>query len=227
MELSIIFPIYNEEKGLRKSVTEIILLLEPLFSHIEVLAVNDASKDNSLKILEELQRQDKRIKLISHNQNEGYGAALRTGLKNSKYDWIFFTDSDMQFNPAELKTFLPYTKDFDFIIGCRKNRADSLKRKTISFVYNRIIRIIFQLPLKDVDCAFKLMRKSDLQKIDFFSNSFFVSAEIMVKAKKMGIRIKEMGVNHYPRTSGKSTVTYGRVIKSMFDLLKLFRSIYL
>ena len=227
MNLSIVLPIYNEEKIIEKSILEIINPRIKFCDNIEILAINDGSRDNTLHILESLAKQDKRIKIISHNTNMGYGAALRSGIKNARWEWIFFTDADMQFNVSELKAFLPFINGLDFIVGYRKNRADSLKRKFISYIYNKLVKILFKLPLRDVDCAFKLMKKSSLANVKFFSDSFFVSVELMVKSFQKGYRIKEVGVNHYPRVSGTSKVTYGKILLSLIDLVKLYKSIYL
>lgn len=220
MNLSIILPILNEQEGIRDAISET-LKLSRHFSKFEIVAVNDGSKDNTLPLLENLKKQNKNIRIVSHKVNKGYGAALRSGIKNSSYDWVFFTDADMQFDMKELLGFLPYTKDYDFVVGYRDGRADSPKVKFRSWVYNRLVRILFGLPLKDVDCAFKLMKKSSVSKIRTSSNSFFISAELMTKAHKKRVRIKEIGVKHRPRRKGKSTVTVMRVLHTIMDLIKL------
>ena len=209
VNLSIILPIYNEEKVIKKSIYAIASDAIKLFDKIEILAVNDGSTDNTSKILKSLALKDKRIKIIFHPTNKGYGAALRSGIRAASYDWIFFTDADMQFSLMDIAPFIPFVKYYDFIVGFRKNRADSFKRKFTSWVYNRIVKILFSLPLKDVDCAFKLMRKSAVSQVPFFSNSFFVSAELMIKSYQKKFRIKELGVWHLPRRKGVSTVLSG------------------
>lgn len=220
MNLSIILPIYNEEKGISDSVLDI-LKYSKYFSGFEVITVSDGPKDNTLSILKNLQKKNKNIKIVEHSKNLGYGGALRSGIKASSYDWVFFTDADMQFDMKEILDFLPFTKNFDFIVGFRKQRADPSKAKFRSWTYNRLVRLLFGLPLKDVDCAFKLMRKSALSKIPFKSNSFFVSAELMTKAHKGRFKIKEIGVKHLPRRKGKSTVTTKRILYTILDLIKL------
>ena len=157
--------------------------------------------------------------------NLGYGAALRSGIQHAAYDWIFFIDADMQFDIAELETFFEKTKTHDFIVGYRKKRADPKRRILVSGMYNRIIRLLFGLKIRDVDCAFKLMRKISARNIDFQSNSFFVSVEFMVRAYKAQYRITEIGVTHFPRKQGKSTVTPKQIFRSVADLLKLHHSL--
>lgn len=221
MNLSIVLPIFNEEHIIDQSILDIIKKSKQIFSKIEILAIDDGSTDRTLAILKRLRRKEKRIKIINHKINKGYGACLRSGIIHAKFDWIFFTDSDMQFNVDEIAHFLPHTNKFDFIVGYRKQRADSLRRKIISKIYNKIVKIIFGLPLKDVDCAFKLMRKSALTSVKFHSNSFFMSVELMVKARHLGFRVKELGVHHYPRIKGISKVTYKRILLTIIDLVKL------
>jgi hypothetical protein len=131
----------------------------------------------------------------------------------------------MQFDITEIEKFSPYMQSYDFIVGFRKNRADPLRRRIASAVYNRVIRIIFGLKLKDVDCAFKLMRKSAVINTNTHSNSFFISVELMVKAFKKNYRITEIGVKHLPRKLGKSTVTFRQIAHSVRDLVKLYRSL--
>lgn len=220
MNLSVVIPIYNEDELLEHSVKKIFSHSKN-FSKFELIAVDDGSSDKTPFILEKLSRRYKTLKIVRHKKNKGYGAALRSGIKSSRFNWVFFTDADLQFSLEDLSKFLPYTNKFDFIVGYRKNRADSSKRKFTSWVYNRTIKILFSLPLRDVDCAFKLMRRSSVSQISFFSDSFFVSTELMVKAYKKKFRIMELGVRHLPRKRGKSTVTLRRILHSIHDLIKL------
>lgn|SRR5258708_2084222 len=224
MNLSIILPIFNEENVVEQSIKTILHTVDTYCNKLEIVAINDGSVDNTATILKLLQRKDKRIKVINHEENKGYGAALRSGMHHASYEWIFFTDADMQFNIQEIDKFIKMRKNYDFIAGFRKNRADPLKRKIISYIYNRIIRYTFGLPLKDVDCAFKLMRKSAVKQIPFYSDSFFVSVELMTKAYKNNFRILEIGVSHFPRIKGVSKVTSKQIIYTVFDLAKLYRS---
>lgn len=222
MKISVILPILNEEDCIETTVTTIHNQLKTIVSHYEILAINDGSTDNTQALLDSLKKKYSRLHIIKHKKNRGYGAVLRTGIHHAQYDWIFFTDADMQFDISELKRFIPKTKNYDFIIGYRKNRADSLRRKVISFIYNKIIWILFGLHIRDVDCAFKLMRTSAVENIRFHSNSFFVSVELMFKAFKAHYRIAEIGVTHHPRKNGQSKVTYRQIFSTIKDLKKLY-----
>lgn len=223
VDISVILPIFNEEDVIESTIVDVEKKIKKYCRKLEIIAVDDGSFDGTLKVLEKLKKKNKYLKIVVHRKNKGYGAVLRTGLKNASYSWIFFTDADMQFNPGEIKKFIPFTSDYDFIVGYRKKRADSPKRIFTSFVYNRLVRIMFGLPLRDVDCAFKLMSKESLKKVRFQSNSFFVSAEVMVRALKQNAKIKEIGVNHYPRTRNVSKVTIRKIIHTILDLFKLYR----
>lgn len=222
MNLSIILPIFNEEAGIETAITQVLKSATPLCTQLELLAVNDGSTDQTRRILNRLQKKDKRIRLIHHKTNLGYGAAMRSGIHHAEHDWIFFTDADLQFDVSELKHFFKKTKTHDFVVGFRKKRADPLRRKWISHYYNRIIRLLFGLKLRDVDCAFKLMKKSALEDIHFSSNSFFVSVELMVKAFKQQYKITEIGVHHFPRSKGVSKVTIKQVVSTLKDLSRLY-----
>lgn len=220
MNLSVILPMLNEEELIENSIETIFKYLEK-FPKSEIIAIEDGSKDKTLQILNQLKKKYKNLKVIVHKKNKGYGSALRDGIKNSSHDWVFFTDADMQFSIKDLDDLLPFTKDFDFIVGYRKERADANKQKFRSWVYNRLVRILFRVPVRDVDCAFKLMRRSAVSRIHFKSNSFFVSAELMVRVRRKGYRIKEIGVKHLPRIKGQSTVTTKKTIETIIDLIKL------
>lgn len=220
MNLSIILPILNEEDLVERSVLGIYGYCRK-FSNFEIVAVDDGSTDKTHKILSRLKKKYKKLKIVVHRKNKGYGAALRSGVKNSSYDWIFFTDADMQFSIKDMDRFLPFVKDFDFIVGYRKQRADTRRRIITSWGYNKAVKLLFGLPLKDVDCAFKLMKKSAILKTAFFSDSFFVSAELMTKAYRKRFKIKEIGVTHLPRSKGSSTVTLGKILRAVLDLVKL------
>lgn len=222
MKISVVLPILNEGQIVRKTISEVTAKLQKNTHHFEIIAINDGSTDNTRVVLEKLQLKNKRIRVINHRGNLGYGAALKSGIRTARYEWIFFMDSDLQFDIAEIKKFMPYTKSYDFIIGYRQGRADPLKRIYISKVYNLLVSILFNIHLTDIDCAFKLMRKSSIELLGNLPNSFFVSTTLLVKAKRKGIHIKELPVRHLPRTKGISTVTLKQVIRTIRDLWRMF-----
>jgi glycosyltransferase involved in cell wall biosynthesis len=222
MNISVVLPILNEGQIIHKTIVRLVAKMEKTASKFEVLAVNDGSTDNTRNVLEKLHSKDTRIKVINHKGNKGYGAALKTGVRKAKFDWIFFMDSDLQFDVAEIKKFIPYHADYDFIIGYREGRADPLKRIYISKMYNYIVSFLFDIHITDIDCAFKLMRKSAIQQLGVLPNSFFVSTTLLVKAVRAKMRLKEIPVKHLPRTKGVSTVTLHQVMRTIRDLFIMY-----
>jgi len=131
--LSVFFPAYNEEGNIKNTVIKSKAVLLKYVENWEIIIVNDGSTDNTKKISEELSSEDKRIRVINHEVNRGYGASLKSGFYNAKYPWIIFTDSDGQFDIRELGTFLKEIENYDFVIGFRKKRQDPFHRKCIAF----------------------------------------------------------------------------------------------
>ena len=175
MNISVILPIYNEEAGIEEMIRSIAKTKIPGVTDLEIVAVDDGSCDSTPQILNRLSHAYKNMRVVTHSLNRGYGATLKSGAHAATYDWILFMDADMQFHIKSLKPFLQYTANFDYVVGYRKDRADNARRKFISFIYNRIVRLMFGLPIRDVDCAFKLMKRDSVRRIKGLPNSFFVS----------------------------------------------------
>lgn len=223
MNISVILPIYNEEAGIEETIHSVARAKIPGVTALEIVAVDDGSKDSTPRILKRLSRTYKTMKIVTHSPNKGYGAALKSGARAATHDWILFMDADMQFRITSVKPFLKYTTDFDYVVGYRKDRADHPRRIIVSFFYNRVVRLMFGLPITDVDCAFKLMKRNTVRSIKGLPNSFFVSAALMIKSLQKGVLIKELPVKHLPRTKGVSTVTFPQIIRTMRDLMFLYR----
>ncbi len=224
-ELSVFFPAYNEEANLENTVEKAILVLKNVAEKFELLIVNDGSKDNTGKVAEKLAKKYAFIKVITHNPNQGYGAALRSGFYNSQYKWIVFTDSDGQFDFSEVDRLIEKSAGADMVVGYRINRQDSLIRKIFGWGWTLLANLLLGLKVKDIDCAFKLTKKEVIDKISKLQSSrgAMISPELVGKARKAGFKIAEVGVHHYPRKEGKQTGANFRVIfKSFVDLGKLW-----
>lgn len=225
-ELSVFFPAYNEEKNIKKTVLDAKKVLLKVASKWELIIVNDGSKDKTGEVAHSIAKTDKRIKVIDQ-ENKGYGGALQTGLYNSRYEWITFTDSDGQFDFAEVVNFIEEQKitKADLVIGYYKKRMVSKFKIITSKLWEIAVFVLFGLHVKDIDCGFKLINKKVLKKIPKLQSErgAFISSEFLVKAKKDGFKIVEIPVTHYPRTQGSGT---GRninvIIKSFVDLGKLW-----
>lgn len=222
MKISVILPILNEEKIISSTINKIINKLKQTSEDYEIIAVNDGSTDDTLKVLNSLHKIHPKLKVINHTENIGYGAAFQSGVKKAKYEWLLFMDSDMQFEINDLDNFIQYIPTSDFIIGYRSKRADNIKRIFFSKVYNKLVRLLFGINIIDIDCAFKLMRKSSVNRLGVLPTSFFVSTTLLVKAIRSQVRIVELPVNHLPRTRGSSTVTLMQVIRTLKDLVIIY-----
>lgn len=224
-KLSVFLPSYNEEKNLPHLIDQCDKYLTQNLDQYEIIVIDDGSLDKTASVVSGLIKKYKNLRLVKHGGNQGYGQAIRTGIKESKYPWTFFMDSDNQFRIEDIKEFLNYD-DCDLIIGYRIKRDDPIRRLIASRVYGMFVKTLFGLKVKDIDCAFKLMRRDAIADLGLISNSFFVSTELLVKAKKKGLKIKEIGVHHYPRKEGVSTVTFARVKQSLIELGKLYAALH-
>lgn len=227
-ELSVFFPVYNEEKNTQRTVERAIPVLAAMAEKSEIILVNDGSSDGTGTVLEALAAKNKQITVITHPKNCGYGAALKTGFSHSSYEWVAFTDSDGQFDFSEISLFISMQRKTgaDLVIGYYLKRAVPLYRKINSFLWQTLVYLFFGLSVRDIDCGFKLIRKTVIDNISPLESErgAFISTELLVKAKKSGFKIVELGVHHFPRMTGKGTGSdFKVIIKSFSDLFKLWR----
>lgn len=215
--LSVFFPAYNEEKNIKNTVEKAVKILPEIAKQWEILVVNDGSKDQTEPIVKELIKKDSRIRMISHTPNRGYGAAIKTGLYNSRYDWICYTDSDGQFDFAEIDQFLAQQDKGDLIIGYRIKREDPFLRLLIGKLLRLWDILFFGLNVRDPDCGFKLIKKEVVDKIPkLVTESGITETEFLVRAQRAGFKIVEVGVHHYPRKAGAQTGANPAVILKAF-----------
>lgn len=229
-ELSVFFPAYNEQANIENTVYKAKKILEKVAHKWEILIINDGSTDDTLKVSRQIAKTDIRIKVIDHSVNRGYGAALKSGLYNAKYDWIAFTDSDGQFDFSEIINFIE-TKDktkADAIIGWYKKRKVSKVKIVTSKMWEHMVNFLFGLKIKDIDCGFKLLSKNMIDALPKLESErgAFISSELLIKAKKKGYKIVEIPVTHYPRLDGQGT---GRnldvILESFKDLFSLWNKL--
>lgn len=216
-QLSVFFPAYNEEASITTTVLETLKVLPQVAKRYEVLVINDGSTDATAPLVQVLIQKYRPVKLINHPHNLGYGAALKTGLTSAKYDWICYTDSDGQFRFDEISRFLPSTSSYDLIVGFREHRTDNPIRRLLAFTLRIWDTLLFGLNLKDVDCGFKLFKKEVVDTIGpLITSSAITETEFMVKAKRAGFTIKEVGVTHHARPEGIQTGAKVKVILRAF-----------
>jgi glycosyltransferase involved in cell wall biosynthesis len=229
-ELSVFFPAYNEEANIEKTVRRAKKVLLKITDKWEIIIVNDGSKDKTPEIAKRLAKSDDRIRVINHPKNRGYGAALKSGFYKAQYSWIAFTDADGQFDFSEITEFIKTQKKTkaDLVIGYYLDRKVSFSKKVTSRMWEFLVYLFFGLRVKDIDCGFKLISRKVIKKIPRLESErgAFISSEFLIKAKKAGFKIVEIGVTHYPRKQGSGT---GRninvIIKSFADLFRLWKKL--
>jgi glycosyltransferase involved in cell wall biosynthesis len=230
-DLSVFFPAYNEEENIQKTVQNAVKVLQKVAKKWEIIIIDDGSKDKTPQIADNLAAKNKNIRVIHHNPNRGYGASLRSGLYEAKYNWIAFTDSDGQFDLSEISNFIATQKEknADIVIGYYKKRQVSKSKIITSKMWEYMVFFLFGLKVKDIDCGFKLISKKVPDKIKNLESErgAFISSELLIKARKNKFKIVEIPVTHYPRTAGAGT---GRdlnvIITSFKDLFKLWLKLH-
>ncbi|MBA2734888.1 MAG: glycosyltransferase family 2 protein [Acidobacteria bacterium] len=222
--ISIFFPAFNDQETIGELVADAFALLPTLTDDYEVLVVNDGSTDQTAAVLERLSRTWANLKVIHHGSNQGYGAALRSGFRHASKELIFYTDGDGQYDVRELSNLFPLmTEGVDVINGYKIKRSDGRRRKVLGAIYNRLARALFHVPIRDIDCDFRLMRRRALEQIELVSSSGVVCVELIYKLRRAGAIFKEAPVHHYPRLYGESQFfTPSRVARTMFDFLLLW-----
>lgn len=224
--LSVFFPAYNEEANLRELLLEASRIIPKVAHKFEIIIVNDGSNDGTADVGQQLVKTYPYVRFINHHKNLGYGQALRSGIKNARYNWIFFTDADRQFDLSQLEKFIPFTSDYDAVIGYRQNRAEGQLRAFNAWLFKQYVNVLFRVHVKDIDCAFKLMKSEVIQQIPLMSNGAMISAEILYQFKKRHISIKQLPVKHLPRLHGSPTGNHPKVvIKAGFEALRLYIAI--
>jgi glycosyltransferase involved in cell wall biosynthesis len=220
-DISFVIPAYNEEGNIASVVLSCCSVGEIISQTFEIIVVNDGSVDDTAKVVKDISERNQHVVLINHKTNRGIATAVMTGFAAARYTHVFYTDGDGQFDVNEITDLLPYCQDYDFVVGYRAQRADPLNRKLNGLLYNLLVRSLFRIPVKDVDCAFKLMKTSSLHSLNACSDSAFYFAELLHGAIKAGMTVREVPVSHYQRLSGRQTGANPRVvIKALKDLVK-------
>ncbi len=222
ISISVFFPCHNEGENIKKLLTDTAKFLPTIASDYEIIVVDDGSIDSTAEIAKTFSQNNPFVKVVQHQKNMGYGAALRTGFVTSQKDYIFFTDADNQFNITELSKLVPYLKHYDIVAGFRINRKDNFFRRVNAKSFNLFIRLLFGLKIKDLNCAFKVFKKEVLKNMELKSSGALINAEVLIRALKKGYRMKEVGVSHYPRLWGTQTGAHPKVVFRAFsELFKL------
>ena len=229
LSVSAFFPCYNDGLSIGKMVRDVRESLVEAVSDFEIIVVNDGSSDNSLQVLQELQKEVSELRIVNHEVNRGYGGALLSGIAASTKQWVFYTDGDAQYDAREIsRCIAAVTESSDVIQGFKIGRGDPLHRRIIGRVYHHSVRLLFRLPVRDTDCDFRLMRKSILDKFRLQSTTGVICVEMMHAFNRVNARFVEVGVSHYHRPHGKSQFfRVPAISRSAVQLLQLWTRLML
>ena len=214
------FPCYNDAASIGDLVLIADATLRGLTDDYEIIVVNDGSRDDSAAVLRALATRVARLRIVTHETNRGYGAALRSGFANATKDLVFYTDGDGQYDASEIPILLMLlTEDTHFVNGMKMTRRDPAYRVFFGNLHRFITRWMFWLPVTDVDCDFRLIRRSIVQRLSLKSSSGSICVELVKQAQRAGAQFREVSVHHYARRSGESEFfTPGRIFRTYFDL---------
>lgn len=216
ISLSIFFPAYNEQDNIADSVRQAEAVAQKITNDYEIIVVNDGSKDKTGEIIDELARVNSKIKAVHHNPNQGYGAAVWSGVQAATKEYVFFTDADLQFDLSELTQLTAHVPENDVVIGYRAKRMDPFMRLVNAKGWNVLNRLFFGLKVRDIDCAFKLFKRDLVKDLPVKARGAMLSAELLIRLQRQGIVFKQIPVTHLPRTKGSPTGAKPAVIIRAF-----------
>jgi glycosyltransferase involved in cell wall biosynthesis len=226
-KISLFFPVYNDENTVKTVTEKAIRILNEIAGDYEILIINDCSPDKSGIIADELSKENKKIKVIHHQKNLGYGAAITTGLYHSRFEYICFTDGDDEYDVADFKKLIKLRNYYDLIITFRYVRMYSTWRIFVSRTYNMLLGFLFKTRYRDISTGLRMIRKSLLQEITIQSTSPFIGAEITIKAMLKGYRIGEVGIQTFPRVFGKGgTTSFKNIFLTIKDVFAIHQQIF-
>jgi glycosyltransferase involved in cell wall biosynthesis len=225
--LSVFFPAYNDSGTIASLVITAMKTAARLTPDFEIIIVNDGSADRTPEIADELARIYPQVRVVHHDQNRGYGGALRSGFAAATRELVFYTDGDAQYDPAEMETlWTAMTDDVDLVNGYKISRSDPAHRIVIGRIYHHTVKVLFGLTVRDVDCDFRLMRRAIFDRVVLEKNSGVICLEMMKKIQDAGFRIAEVPVHHYHRAYGRSQFfNFRRLFRTGVDVLRLWMAL--
>ena len=223
-DVSVFFPCYNDAATIGGLVGRVARTIDDLGIDGDIVVVNDGSSDESAEVLTAVAAIEPRLRVVTHERNGGYGAALRTGFAAADREWVFYTDGDGQYDPGELAQLVACANDdVDVVQGYKLERSDNVARRVIGRMYHHVASLLFGLRIRDTDCDFRLIRSTMLEDIELTETSGVICVELVRKLQDADAWIVEVGVHHYPRVSGTSTFFKPRnVLRTLRDLVVLW-----
>jgi len=226
-DISLFFPVYRDEHTVRRVTEKALGVLRDVAKNFEIVIVDDGSPDRAGEIADELAREHPEVSVIHHPRNLGYGAAIQSGFRAVRYDWVCFTDGDDEYDVNDLRKLIVLRDFYDLIITFRYVKAYAGDRQFISWVYNATLRALFRTHYRDISTGLRLARKSLLTQITYQSNSPFIGAELTIKAMLKGYRVGEVGIQTFPREFGKGASTsVPNIVATIRDMTSVYRTIF-
>lgn len=226
--ISVCLPALNEAANLEAVIREVAAVLTPLVGLVETVVADDGSTDETPRVLERLRASTPSLRIVRHARTRGYGAACRSALLAARGDILLLTDADGQFDPGDIGPFLEAILDADAVIGYRAPRHDPWRRVVSGWLWSRLVNLMLGYTARDVNCAFKLVRRDWCQGLlpTVQSDGAAFSAEWMARARRAGGRIRELPVTHRPRRHGEATGGLPRVmLRGIGELMRIRRSV--
>jgi glycosyltransferase involved in cell wall biosynthesis len=225
--ISLFFPVYKDERTVQTVAEKALRLLSSLEGEYEIIIVDDGSPDRSGEIANELAREHPCIRVIHHERNSGYGVAVRSAIAASRFEFVCMTDGDDQYEIEDFRKLLKLKDRYDLIITFRYKKVYSSSRIFVSWVYNRLLRLLFRTPFRDVSTGLRMVRRSVLEDIVLEADSPFIGAELAIKAMLKGYRVGEVGIQTFPREFGSgSSTSFPNILGTMADMWRIYRKVF-
>lgn len=225
--VSFFCPAYNDEKNLPILIPRVHSFLKEIADIFEIIIIEDGSPDKTGAVADNLSKNLSNVRVIHHAKNLGYGATLHEGFSEAKYDYVMYTDGDNQYDIREFMPYIGLLSDHDILSGYVTKKALTIPRRIQSFAFNSLVRILFSISLKDINCSMKIYKRKVLESMQVKSRSAFIDAEMLIRAARAGNTVAQFPVTHFPRINGAASgskwpVVYGTIkdmIKFKLNLL--------
>jgi len=225
--ISLFFPVYKDEQTVGVMVDKALHLLRSLDAPFEIVIVNDGSPDRSGVIADELSARHPEVRVIHHERNRGYGAAVRTGLAACRHEFVCMTDGDDEYEVEDFRKLLKLRDRYDLVITFRYKKIYSSTRIFVSWVYNVLLRFLFRTPFRDVSTGLRLARRSVLAELQLDATSPFIGAEIAIKTMLKGYRVGEVGIQTFPRAFGSgSSTSLPNILATIADMWRIYHRVF-
>jgi glycosyltransferase involved in cell wall biosynthesis len=225
--ITLFFPVYRDERTVERVAEKALAVLRSITATYEVIIVNDGSPDAAGAIADRIAAEEEHVRVVHHPTNLGYGRALRSGFANANHDWVFFTDGDDEYEVGDILKLWRLRDYYDLVITFRYVKLYGTWRTFVSYIYNRLLRLLFKTSFRDVSCGLKLIRRDLVNQLTLLSTSPFIGAEISIKTHLKGMRVGEVGIQTFPREFGKgSSTSVKNILATIGDMRHVYRQVF-